>query len=383
MSNIYEMGLPRRVISGVGSSSRISEVIKDSGLNNILLLVDGGAYRSGATAKIEESISQYNVTMINDTPPEPEYKQVLEVYERMKDKEIELIVAIGGGSVMDTAKILAVLSTNPDYAKDLLDASLIKNRGLLTIFVPTSAGTGSEATQNSIVVVPEKELKVGIVNPNFIPDYVVLDAELTIKLPPAVTAATGVDAFCHAIECLISKKANPFSNMYALEAIKLISENVRAAYENGENIKARENMLLAAFYGGLCIASSSTVAVHALSYPLGGKYRIPHGVSNAILLPHVMEFNADHALEKFKQVAISMNIDTDGKNDEEISKEVTDSIYKMIDDLKIPNNLKEYGIGENDLEILVEGAANVTRLLDNNPKPMTKEDIRKIYLKLV
>jgi alcohol dehydrogenase class IV len=383
MSNIYEMGLPRRVISGVGSSSRISEIIKDSGLNNILLLVDGGAYKSGATAKIEEAISQYNVTMINDTPPEPEYKQVLAVYERMKDKEIELIVAIGGGSVMDTAKILSVLSTNSDYAKDLLDASLIKNRGLLTIFVPTSAGTGSEATQNSIVVVPEKELKVGIVNPNFIPDYVVLDAELTIKLPPAVTAATGVDAFCHAIECLISKKANPFSNMYALEAIKLISENVRTAYENGENIKARENMLLAAFYGGLCIASSSTVAVHALSYPLGGKYRIPHGVSNAILLPHVMEFNADHALEKFKQVAVSMNIDTDGKNDEEISKEVTDAIYKMIDDLKIPNNLKEYGIGEKDLEVLVEGAANVTRLLDNNPKPMTKEDIRKIYLKLI
>jgi alcohol dehydrogenase class IV len=383
MSNIYEMGLPRRVISGVGSSSRISEIIKDSGLNNILLLVDGGAYKSGATAKIEEAISQYNVTMINDTPPEPEYKQVLAVYERMKDKEIELIVAIGGGSVMDTAKILSVLSTNSDYAKDLLDASLIKNRGLLTIFVPTSAGTGSEATQNSIVVVPEKELKVGIVNPNFIPDYVVLDAELTIKLPPAVTAATGVDAFCHAIECLISKKSNPFSNMYALEAIKLISENVRTAYENGENIKARENMLLAAFYGGLCIASSSTVAVHALSYPLGGKYRIPHGVSNAILLPHVMEFNADHALEKFKQVAVSMNIDTDDKNDEEISKEVTDAIYKMIDDLKIPNNLKEYGIGEKDLEVLVEGAANVTRLLDNNPKPMTKEDIRKIYLKLV
>jgi alcohol dehydrogenase class IV len=383
MSNIYEMGLPRRVISGVGSSSRISEIIKDSGLNNILLLVDGGAYKSGATAKIEEAISQYNVTMINDTPPEPEYKQVLAVYERMKDKEIELIVAIGGGSVMDTAKILSVLSTNSDYAKDLLDASLIKNRGLLTIFVPTSAGTGSEATQNSIVVVPEKELKVGIVNPNFIPDYVVLDAELTIKLPPAVTAATGVDAFCHAIECLISKKSNPFSNMYALEAIKIISENVRTAYENGENIKARENMLLAAFYGGLCIASSSTVAVHALSYPLGGKYRIPHGVSNAILLPHVMEFNADHALEKFKQVAVSMNIDTDDKNDEEISKEVTDAIYKMIDDLKIPNNLKEYGIGEKDLEVLVEGAANVTRLLDNNPKPMTKEDIRKIYLKLI
>jgi alcohol dehydrogenase class IV len=377
------MGLPRRVIAGEGSTSEILNIIKESELNNILLLADGGAYKAGSIAKIEEMLSGFNVTLINDAPPEPEYKQVLEIYNRMKDDNIELIVAVGGGSIMDTAKILSVLSTNPDYAEDLLNPDLIRNRGLLTIFVPTSAGTGSEATQNSIVVVPEEELKVGLVNSNFIPDYVILDAEMTLKLPPSVTAATGVDAFCHAIECFISKKSNPFSDMYALKAINLISKNLRKAYTDGTDISARENMLLAAFYGGLCIASSSTVAVHALSYPLGGKYRVPHGVSNAILLPFIMEYNADHVLDRFKDVAIAMELDIENKSDEEIGDLVVEEIFNLTKDLNIPNNLKDYGITLEDLDGLVEAAAGVTRLLDNNPKIMSKEDIRNIYMRLM
>ncbi|WFA08535.1 iron-containing alcohol dehydrogenase [Tissierella sp. Yu-01] len=383
MKKMFQMGLPRRVIAGEGATSEILNIVEESGLNNILLLADGGAYKAGSIAKIEEMLSGFNVTLLNDSPPEPEYKQVLETYNRMKDNNIEMIVAVGGGSIMDTAKILSVISTNPEYAKDLLNPSLIKKRGLLTIFVPTSAGTGSEATQNSIVVVPEKELKVGLVNSNFIPDYVILDAEMTIKLPPSVTAATGVDAFCHAIECYISKKANPFSDMYALKAINLISKNLRKAYTDGSDISARENMLLAAFYGGLCIASSSTVAVHALSYPLGGKYRIPHGVSNAILLPFIMEYNADHVLDKFRDVAIAMEINIENRSKEEIGKLVVEEIFNLTKDLNIPNSLKEYGITSEDLDGLVEAAAGVTRLLDNNPKVMSKEDIRNIYMKLM
>lgn len=377
------MGLPRKVIAGIGSTSKIKEIIEQQNVNNILLLVDGGVYRSGTIAPIEEMLKDYRVTLINDSPPEPEYTQILETYSRMKDADIEMIIAIGGGSTMDTAKLLSVISKNPNYAKDLLDASLIKERGLPTIFVPTSAGTGSEGTPNSIVVVPERELKVGIVCEHFIPDYVILDAEMTRRLPLSITAATGVDAFCHAIECFISKKANPFSDMYALKAINLISRSLRKAYKNGDDIKARENMLLAAFYGGLCIASSSTVAVHALSYPLGGKYRISHGVSNAILLPYVMEYNADHVLEKFKDVALAMELDIEGKKDKEIGEIVTKEIFQLTQDLNIPNNLKEYGISEDDLDGLVNAAAEVTRLLSNNPKEMSKEDIRGIYLKVV
>jgi len=383
MTNIVQMGLPRRVITGTGSISQLSAIVKDVRAENIMLLTDEGVYGTGITAQVEEMLSGYNTKLVKNVPPEPEYTQVLEIYSQIKNDKTEMIVAIGGGSVMDTAKILAVLATNPGYAEDLLNPLLIKNKGITTIFIPTSAGTGSEATPNSIVVVPEKELKVGVVNVNFIPDYVILDAEMTLKLPPSVTASTGADAFCHAIECFISKKANPFSDMYALKAISLITKSIRNAYNNGNDISAREDMLLAAFFGGMCIASSSTVAVHALSYPLGGKYRIAHGISNAILLPYVMEYNADYVENKFIDVAAAMGINTQNKNSTEISKAVTDEIFKMIDDIKIPHDLKKYGITADDLDTLVEGAAAVTRLLDNNPKPMTKDDIRNIYIKLI
>ncbi|WP_213975532.1 iron-containing alcohol dehydrogenase [Tepidanaerobacter acetatoxydans] len=381
MTSIYQMRLPRMVIGGAGSVSQLSELAKESKAKDVIILTDRGIFETGITLRIEKILSSCNTRIVKDVPSEPEYAQVLKIYDEIKNVEFDLIVAVGGGSVMDTAKIISVLVTNPEYAKDILNPSLIKNRGKLSIFIPTTAGTGSEATPNSIVVVPEKELKVGIVNPNFIPDYVILDPEMTLKLPPSVTASTGLDAFCHAIECFISKKANPFSDMYALKAINLISKNIRRAYASGSDISARENMLLAAFYGGMCIASSSTVAVHALSYPLGGKYRIPHGISNAILLPYVMEYNADYVEDKFKEVAVAMGLDVDESSN--ISKKVVEEIFKLTDDLKIPHDLKKYGITKADLDILVEGAAKVTRLLDNNPKSMTKDDIKNIYLKII
>ena len=383
MEKLYQIALPRKVVAGRGATAQIKDIVDRLKVENILLLVDGGVYKSGIVAPIEEMLRDYQVLVVDDTPPEPEYKQVLEIYEKIEDTRIELVLAVGGGSVMDTAKILAVMAKNPEYRDNLLDASLIAVRGLPTIFVPTTAGTGSEGTPNAIVVVPEKELKVGIVHEYFIPDVVILDPEMTRSLPPAVTAATGLDAFCHAIECFISKKANAFSDLYALKAINLIMKYLRRAYENGEDMEARENMLLAAFYGGLSIASSSTVAVHALSYPLGGKYRIPHGISNAILLPYVMEYNADQVLDKFREVAVAMELDIAGKDDEGIGKMVVQEIFQLTRDLNIPNDLKQYGIDEGDLEVLTNSAAEVTRLLNNNPKEMTKEDIRDVYLKLL
>lgn len=179
------------------------------------------------------------------------------------------------------------------------------------------------------------------------------------------------------------KKANPFSDLYALRAIELITKNIKTAYNDGTNAEARENMLLAAFYGGLCIAFASTVAVHALSYPLGGKYRIAHGVSNAMLLPHVMEYNANAIQDKLVKVAAAMGIDISGKTKDEISKEVISEIYSLVRYLKIPSDLYKYGISRSDLDNLVNSAFEVKRLLDNNPKAMSKEDIKNIYLKLM
>lgn len=176
---------------------------------------------------------------------------------------------------MDTSKIISVMMTNPGYYDDLTDQSKIVNRGAPLLVAPTSAGTGSEATPNAIVLIPEKKLKVGVVHPYFLPCRVLLDPELTKSLPKSVTASTGVDAFCHCIETYISRKTNPFARVFGLKGIELISKYLRRAYEDGSDMEARENMLLAAFYGGVAITASSTVAVHALSYPLGGTYRHP------------------------------------------------------------------------------------------------------------
>lgn len=381
--NLYEMGMPKRIISGEGSENKIKEILIDEKVNNILLLIDSGVYGTGITKNIEESLKEFNIHLLTELPLEAEYKEVLQIYEEVKDKNIEFIIAIGGGSTLDLAKIVSVLFTNESYRNNMLDPKLIVKAGLPKLFVPTSAGTGAEVTQNAIVVVPEDELKVGIVSRFLIPEFVILEPKLTLGLPSSITASTGLDALCHSIECYISKKKNPFSDMFALKSIGLISENLINVYKDGSDIKGRENMLLAALYGGFSIGSSSTVAIHALSYPLGGKYRIPHGVSNAILLPHIIEYNMSCCIEEYNDIANAMGLGNSSNSKEEKAQLVVDEMFRYIDILNIPKSLKEYNITDTDLDGLVDAASKVTRLLNNNPKEMTKEDIKQIYINLM
>ena len=380
----YRMRPPGDVLSGRGSLERIGELASKYRPESVVLLVDGNVRKNGGADRLTAllSASCAKLCVVSDIPVEPETGQVKELFARFGELQADLIVAMGGGSVLDSAKMISVLLRNPAYLENLLDAGLIEKRGVPLIAVPTSAGTGSEATPNSIVVVPEQKLKVGVVHPFFIPDSVILDPETTLSLPAHVTAATGLDAFCHAIECFISKKSNPFSDLYALEAIRLVARSLFNAYNDGADIGAREDLLLAAFYGGMCIASSSTVAVHALSYPLGGRYRIPHGLSNAILLPWVMEFNRDAVVGKFAEVAGAMGIPP-GADAEETSKRAVEGIFSLVRSLGIPSTLRELGVGTDDLDEIVAAAMKVTRLLDNNPKPVSPGDARSIYMKLL
>lgn len=325
-----------------------------------------------------------NVHVINNTPPEPAVDQVAAIFQAAKEFECQMIIGIGGGSSMDTAKIVSLLFTNNVNLRELVKGKAqIKYRGIPTIMIPTTAGTGAEATPNAIVLVPEEELKVGIVSEKMVSDCVILDPAMTVDLPKHITANTGMDALCHAIECYISKKANPFSDTFALKAITLISRSIREAYNDGHNLTAREDMLLGALFGGISIATSSTTAVHALSYPLGGKYHIPHGLSNAILLPDVMKFNLDVCEEKFKDIAVAMGLELAGCTTREAAERMIDNLYSMIEDLNVKCDLQAKGINEAALDDMIEAAAKVTRLLDNNPKVVTREDMRAIYKKLL
>ncbi len=383
--NNYTLHMPGTVISGAGCIGELPGLIRAAGKSNIAVFADAGALGSGSLDGMLEELKRSftKVTIVSDVPPEPEDRQVRAVFDKIKDCGAELIVAIGGGSVMDTSKIIAVMMTNPGYYNDLTDQSQILRPGAPLFVAPTSAGTGAEATPNAIVLIPEKKLKVGVVHPFFLPAKALLDPQLTRSLPQHVTAATGLDAFCHCIETYISRKTNPFAQMFALRGLKLISENLRRAYADGSDMEARENMLLAAFYGGVAITASSTVAVHALSYPLGGRFRIPHGVSNAILLPFVMEYNMDAIPQHVGPIAGAMGIDTRELTAEEAGKKVVEAIFALTADMKIPASLKEFGVKENDLEFLTVSAGNVHRLLDQNPKDMSLDDIRLIYRQLL
>lgn len=383
--NNYTLHMPGTVISGAGCIGELPGLIRAAGKSNIAVFADAGALGSGSLDGMLEELKRSftKVTIVSDVPPEPEDRQVRAVFDKIKDCGAELIVAIGGGSVMDTSKIIAVMMTNPGYYNDLTDQSQILRPGAPLFVAPTSAGTGAEATPNAIVLIPEKKLKVGVVHPFFLPAKALLDPQLTRSLPQHVTAATGLDAFCHCIETYISRKTNPFAQMFALRGLKLISENLRRAYADGSDMEARENMLLAAFYGGVAITASSTVAVHALSYPLGGRFRIPHGVSNAILLPFVMEYNMDAIPQHVGPIAGAMGIDTRELTAGEAGKKVVEAIFALTADMKIPASLKEFGVKENDLEFLTVSAGNVHRLLDQNPKDMSLDDIRLIYRQLL
>ncbi|MBK6334626.1 MAG: iron-containing alcohol dehydrogenase [Betaproteobacteria bacterium] len=375
-----------RVVAGPGSIERLPDLVDELGGRRVLIVSDQGVARAGLVDRPRQLLvaAGLAVTVLDDTPPEPEVKHVEMLFAAAKAAGgADVVVGIGGGSAMDVAKILAVMLAQPVTLSALLAREPIRRRGLPTVMVPTTAGTGSEATPNAIVLVPEDELKVGIVSPRLMPDGVILDPLLTLSLPPAITASTGMDALTHAIECYCSRKGNLFSDLYGLEAIRLIAGSIRRAYEHGSDVDARHDMLLGAYYGGVCIATSSTTAVHALAYPLGGKYRIAHGLSNAMLLPFVMEFNLVGSEPRFHAMAAAMGLPVAGLAPHAAGERMIEALYALNADLGIVSSLRDKGITARDVEGLVDGAAKVTRLLDNNPRPMTRSDMHAIYERLL
>ena len=290
-----------------------------------------------------------------------------------------MIVAIGGGSVMDTAKLCSILKGAPYTIRDLLQDPAQGRKQVKTVFLPTTCGTGSEATCNAIVAIPEESVKKGIVNDAMIPDYAVLDPLMIRRLPKSIVAATGVDALAHVVECYTSLKATDFSNMFAATGAKLIFKNLVRAYEDPDDMEAKTAMMLGAFYGGVAITASGTTAVHALSYPLGGKFHIAHGVSNAILFAPVMRCNRPACEKELAQLCDAVYPECHGQSAEERSLRIITAIEDVIHRTDIPTDLKPYGVQPSDIDFLVTSGSQQRRLLDNNRKELTLEEIRAIY----
>lgn len=381
----YQIKIPSCIYGGEGSMDKVKEIIEKEQATKILVFTDKGIRSTGLLDILLKKLEEIKVSVqiFDNLTPEPTYQDVERLMEEVHSHSGDLIVAMGGGSVMDAAKLCSVLK-NADYTvRDLLDDPTLARKQIKTLMIPTTCGTGSEATCNAIVAIPEEQSKKGIVNADMIPDYVILDAATITKLPKQIVAATGVDALAHAVECFTSNKATAFSDTYALASAKLIFKNIREAYNNPDNIEAKSSMMLGAFYGGVAITGSGTTAVHALSYPLGGKYHIAHGVSNAILFAHVMEFNKDACEERLEVLCDEIAPELFHRSREEKAQYVIDEIADIVKVTNIPTNLQEFGVKAQDLDFLVEAGSRQQRLLVNNRKELSLEDIRNIYLKVL
>jgi len=371
---------------GEGALQSLGSVIARIGneFKRVLLFSTDSLVELGYTAEVLALLEKAGLQadLLTSVPNEPSIGQLTELHDSVKDLSYDLYVAIGGGSVLDAAKILSVLRTNSTPLRDMLGTDRVERPGIPLVLIPTTAGTGSEVTPNAIVTLPEDELKVAVVSRYLYPAAAILDPLLTVKLPPAITASTGMDAFTHALESYLSVKANPLSDMYALEAIRLISGSILEAYHNGASLAARAAMLYGSAFAGLALTTAGTAAVHALAYPLGGGFHIPHGVANAMLLPHVTAFNRDAAADRLGFIAQAMGLAADPQAADGPERVIA-LIRGWTAEMSIPQDLAEFGVRETDVEALALAAAQVTRLLQNNPKPLNHDDMVALYRKLL
>jgi len=383
----YKLEMPQKVYCGAGASKHITSLVKGN-YRKAVVFTDGGVKGSGVLDMPLEALERAGIPydIFDFLPGEPTCNEAQSVVDAFRKIQADVIVAAGGGSVMDMAKLASIMGDGRHSVYDLLEAPQLGRKSAASVMLPTTAGTGAEATPNSIVAVPEKNTKIGIVNTEMIPGAVILDGNMTRGLPPHIAASTGVDALCHAIECFTSNKANPFSDLFALEALRLIFSNLEAACGSVDAIEAKSNMLRAAFYAGVAITASGTTAVHALAYPLGGRYHIPHGVANAIMLMPVMRFNAEACLPELARVYDALEMETVTVlvlDDREKAERLLARMGGLVERLGIPASLSGYGIGREDLDTLVVAGMDVQRLLQNNKRTVTAADAEKLYAEIL
>ena len=380
--------MPYREPKILHSIVQIPDVLQERNISKVLLVTDESIRGLGLTKHLEEELRRRSIfcAVYDKVVANPTIQNIEQARAVYLKSGAQAMIAFGGGSVMDAAKLASVLVTDAYGVKELLDNPGMAQKCVPIVLIPTTAGTGAEVTPNAIVAVPEKELKVGIVNENMIADYVILDARMIKNLPRKIAAATGVDALAHCIECFTSNKANPFSDLYALEGLDLILNNIEKACDDPEAMAEKNRMQIAAYYGGLAITASGTTAVHALSYPLGGKYHIAHGVSNAILLAPVMRFNSEHPAVRERLAAAYDRCCHEEKTCTTVEEKTAWMIARLehiVKHLDIPTSLKEFGVPAEDLEGLVNAGMQVQRLLVNNMRPVTADDARKLYQEIM
>ncbi|APT31308.1 NADPH-dependent butanol dehydrogenase [Methylobacterium phyllosphaerae] len=369
------------VLFEAGASRKLPEIVGRFGAKRVLLVTDKGVRGAGLTQAAEAALAAAGVSLdvYEDVVADPPSTVIEAAAKRARELGTDLVLSIGGGSALDTAKLVAYLAKSDEPLDAIYGVGLATGDRLPLILVPTTAGTGSEVTPISIVTTPTTEKK-GVVAPKLLPDWAVLDPELTLGLPSHVTAATGIDAMVHAIEAFTSKnKKNPISDQLAKQALALLSANIRTACTDGANLEARSGMLLGSMLAGMAFANAPVAAVHALAYPVGAIFHVPHGLSNALVLMGVMRFNLSHAEALYAELAPILDPAAADLPPSEAAKRFVESLDAICRDCKVPASLAEVGVARQDLERMASDAMKQTRLLVNNPREVTYDDAFAIY----
>lgn len=371
---------------GPGSRSVLPEVMARLGLKKALVCSDKGLIKVGTTKMVTDVLDAANVPyeIYSEIKPNPTVSNVQQGVDAFKASGADCLVAIGGGSSMDTAKGIGIVVANPEFADvvSLEGCAPTKNKSVPIIALPTTAGTGAEVTINYVIIDEKKQKKMVCVDPNDIPVCAIIDPELMYSLPKKLTAATGMDALTHAIEGYITKGAWTLSDMFEIEAIRLIKQHLAKAVEEPSNVEAREGMALAQYVAAQAFSNVGLGLVHGMAHPLGALFDVPHGVANALLLPTIMEYNMPYAVEKYGNIARAMGVDTTGMTTEQAAQAAVDAVKALAIEVGIPQHLTDLGIKESDIPALAAQAFEDV-CTPGNPREATLDDIVALYTKVI
>ena len=370
-----------KVICEQGAAQRLAEIARGLGMSQVFLVTDIGLMKAGLIDGALTSLSEagVKVTVFSDVLADPPEVSVQAAVKAAALVHADGVIGFGGGSSLDTAKLVALLVKTPQELPTIYGIGLARGPRLPLIQVPTTAGTGSEVTPIAILTTPSQEKK-GVVSPLLYPDVAVLDSLLTLGLPPAITAMTGVDAMVHAIEAFTSRsKKNALSDALAIKALQLLYANLPEAVSDGKDAQVRENMLLGSLLAGMAFANAPVGAVHALAYPLGGHYQLPHGLTNSLVLLPVLKFNLPAAEPLYAELGRAILPELNSVSDALAAADFIEAIAAHVITMPYAQRLREVGVKEHDLEMLAHDAMNVQRLLINNPRDVHFEDALSLY----
>lgn len=381
MDNLsFSFSLPTKIHFGEGLLEKAGDEVSALGGKKAMIVTDPGVIAAGIAERVMSSLRAAGIEYIvfDRVKPNPRDYDVEEGYRLAVGTGVDVLVGVGGGSAIDTAKAIGVLVAHGGgRVQDYVDPNNITQKPMPLVAIPTTAGTGTEVTTFAIITDTERKFKMGLWHPYLAPTVALVDPSTTKSVPPALTASTGLDALTHAIEAYTCKLANPVTDALAIYAIRLIARSLRRAVENGSDVQARTDMMLGSMIAGMAFGASDVGGAHAMGEAIGGKYDVPHGVSCAIFLPYITEFNMDSNVSKYADVAIAMGVEATGRSSEAVAREGVEAIKQLCRDLKVPS-LKEVGVRAEDFEELAEAAANNVSA-PSNPKPAGKEEYLMLF----